>query len=139
MSKMIVWRDEMSVGFPSIDEDHQKLFSIINEFELTKTLAAAETCAKRLFTYTELHFRAEENIQDEYGYPLREQQKEEHKQIINDLRKLVRQSFIEKNVNENVVIEKLSEMLRGWILGHVLQCDLKMKPFFRTHPLRKLV
>ena len=136
---MIVWRNEMSIGVKVIDEDHKELFRIINEFEDCKTRKSAETVAKKLFSYTNSHFRREEELQIEYQYPLRDQQKEDHESIINDLRALIKSAFIDAKHTDEEIIANLSDLAHQWIVGHVIKSDMKMKSFFKTHPLRQLL
>ena len=129
---MIVWREEMCVGIASVDDDHKKLIEIINEFETSKSRKAAELTAKRLFAYTNTHFKREEDLQSEYLYPLRHEQKAQHATIVRDLRLLIRSAFIDTKRSDADVIANLSELMREWIVDHVIQSDMKMKQFFKS-------
>ena len=129
---MIIWRDEMCVGIASIDDDHKNLFNIINEFEQSKTRSAAEATAKKLYTYTQSHFKREEDLQSEYLYPLRHEQKHDHATILKDLRALIKSAFIDAQQKDDEVIAKLSQLMHQWIMGHVIQSDMKMRVFFKS-------
>ena len=129
---MILWRDEMCIGVTAIDDDHKELFNIINEFDTCTTRKSAEATAKKLFGYTQSHFKREEDLQSEYMYPLRNQQKEQHAKIINDLKVLIRDAFINTNQTDAEVIASLSNLMRDWIVDHVIQSDMKMRTFFKS-------
>ena len=129
---MIVWRDEMCIGVSAIDDDHKQLFNIINEFEASKTRKAAESTAKKLFAYTQSHFKREEDLQSEYLYPLRHDQKHDHSVIIKELRALIKHAFIDTKQSDADVIANLSTLMHQWIVGHVIQSDMKMRPFFKA-------
>ena len=129
---MIIWRDEMKIGIPEIDDDHKMLIAIVNEFDACQTLVCAETVAKKLYAYTQSHFKREEQIQDTFRYPYRHEQRHEHAKILADLKRLIKSGFIDKSKDSDDVVSSLSIFMREWIIGHVLQEDLKMKPFFKA-------
>ena len=129
---MIVWREEMSIGVTAIDDDHKALFNIINEFDTSSSRKAAEATAKKLFAYTNSHFKREEELQSEYRYPLHQQQKNEHAKIIGDLKSLIRNAFIDTKHTDEEIIANLSELMRDWIVNHVIQSDMKMRAFFKS-------
>jgi len=128
---MIVWREEMSIGVVAIDDDHKALIDIINEFEDSKTRLKAEVSAKKLFTYTQSHFRREEELQDAFRYPHRHDQKHDHGLIIKDLRGIIKSAFVDKTLSDDGLIASLSKLMHDWIIGHVLTHDMKMKHFFQ--------
>jgi hemerythrin-like metal-binding protein len=129
---MIVWRAEMSVGVGILDDDHKALFAIINEFDTCQTRQCAETAARKLFLYTRSHFRREEAIQEQFRYPLRHEQKNDHRQIIDQLTAVIRGAFVQGGRADAEVISDISALLRRWVIGHVLREDRKMRQFFAS-------
>lgn len=126
----IVWRDAMSVGQPTIDEDHKVLFAIINEFEASPDFTHAEQAARKLYKYTQEHFRREEHMQQLMRYPYAEAHRKEHEDILNSLTGVVRGHFLKKEgTDEAAAIARLTELMRTWIVDHVMTTDRKMKPF----------
>lgn len=134
---MIHWRNEMSVGVATIDEDHKVLIAIINEFEASQSRQSAEITCKKLFAYTQSHFQREEAIQKAYNYPDMAAQHREHGEILGKLRTLIKTSFIDKSaeMDDATLIATLSNLLHDWVVGHVLHADLDMRPFFKTAKL----
>ena len=129
---MIIWRNQMSVGVPAIDEDHKGLFLLVNKLELCQSWEYAENIAKKLYAYTQSHFKREEKIQEQFNFPLFNEQRDEHRKIINDLSSVIKTHFLYKSPSTavNDVIANLIPLLRDWLLGHVLVHDMKMRDFF---------
>ncbi|MGE5516265.1 MAG: bacteriohemerythrin [Bacteroidota bacterium] len=126
----IVWRDAMSVGQPALDGDHQMLFAIINEFEASPDFDRAEQAARKLYKYTQEHFRREESMQQMMRYPEAEAHRQEHAHILDSLTEVVKSHFLQKDgTDQAAAIARLSELMRRWIVDHVMTTDRKMKPY----------
>ncbi len=85
----LVWRKQMSVGNTIIDNEHRYLLDQINALELALNSEdnhdiLVETL-ERLVEYTQTHFDHEEQIQLKIKYPLHEEHKDEHEQILAEL------------------------------------------------------
>jgi hemerythrin len=133
---MVAWRDEMSVGISAIDDDHKMLFSIVEEFDHCRTRQCAERVCRKLYAYCQRHFRREEEIQAAMLYSNRQRHAEEHAVILKRLTTLIKTSFIsaEGRADDNALIINLGELMRDWVMGHVLHSDLAMKGFYQAAP-----
>ena len=131
---MIHWRERMSVDDGGvIDQDHRHLIEIINRFN---TLAAdgldreeALEIAYALKFYTHTHFRREEHLQRLISFPFAEEHKHEHEMLIDRL-----DGVIAHLNDDNVDIDEqtyaeMTAMLRDWLIDHILENDLKMRPY----------
>lgn len=127
----IIWRDAMSVGQPAIDDDHKILFAIINEFEASPDFANAEQAAKKLYRYTQEHFRREEALQQLMRYPDADAHRHEHQRILDALTQVIKGHFLQKDAATQpaAAIARLTELMRSWIVDHVMTTDRKMTPF----------
>lgn len=127
----ILWRDAMSVGHDAIDADHKVLLAIINQFEASPNFAQAEQAAKKLYKYTQEHFRREEALQQMMRYPAAEAHRDEHNRILDALTEVIRTHFLQKRAvsDEAAAIANLTKLMHDWIIGHVVTIDRKMKPF----------
>lgn len=130
---MVAWRDEMSIGVKTIDDDHKALFAIVDEFDACKTRQCAERVCRKLYAYCQTHFKREEEIQAAMLYSNRQRHAEEHAQILKRLTLLIRKSFLAEDgaADDNALIINLGELMRDWVLGHVLHSDLAMKGFYQ--------
>lgn len=126
----IIWRDAMSIGQQTIDDDHKILFAIINEFEASPDFAHAELAAKKLYKYTQEHFRREESMQQMMRYPDAEAHRQAHADILASLTGVIKNHFLNKEgADQAAAIARLTGLMRSWIVDHVIATDCKMKPF----------
>lgn len=127
----IIWRDAMSVGQPTIDEDHKILFAIINDFEASPDFAHAEQAARKLYKYTQEHFRREEALQQMMRYPDADAHRAEHARILDALTEVIRSHFLNKDsqTDHAEAIARLTGLMRNWIVDHVMTTDRKLKPY----------
>lgn len=133
----IIWRDEMSVGNPVIDNEHKYLIALINVIEAATNCKLRNKVMKmhvsQLIIYTEEHFANEETLQENIQFPLRQEHKKEHQKLISQVK--VIQEKIEKckyHDNLDQIVQGLFEMLKDWLLNHIIWEDMKMKPYFKV-------
>jgi hemerythrin len=129
--EFVAWQDEYSVGIETIDQDHKKLLSLINN------LLAAQHCRTgpeferqaldELMDYTQSHFKREEDLMREYGYPDYEGHKAQHDQMAIQAQ-LFRSRYEEKGHDE---IPEVARYLKLWLIQHINGTDRKYVPFLR--------
>lgn len=135
----IVWRDALSVGNDSIDADHRFLLSLINRLEqvLTTDQPSADLLAAidRLRNYTHEHFGREERIMLNLAYAKYDVHKHAHGELIEQLEQVTRpirelgESMPATTANLPAAMrDGVIELLRHWLLDHILKEDLKLKP-----------
>ena len=143
----IVWRDQMSVGNELIDQDHRYLLCLVNSIELAirhgEDSDALLAFVRQLVQYTHFHFEREEGIQKRALYPQAASHHVTHQEILGHLRQ------IEQNVADlhqhatgnslvdgehEIVTGEVMQLLREWILDHVLKDDKRMEPYLRKLP-----
>lgn len=127
----INWTDELSVGVAEMDQQHQKLLSMVNRLiREQKVLSTPETIAQlitEMTDYAEEHFRAEEFLLSEYGYEDIDMQVAQHEAFIADT-----QNFIDaSDVGANILSKALLDYLEKWLVQHILEEDMKYKDFFK--------
>ncbi len=132
---IINWTDDYSVGVTEMDNQHKKLFNMVNRLiEEQKNLTDPKTIADLLTAmtdYSQEHFRAEEYIMAEYGYNRKNEQGKQH------------QAFIEKTISfysateigPNILSNALLEFLSSWLIDHILKEDMMYKDFFKNKGL----
>ncbi|MCG7894597.1 MAG: bacteriohemerythrin [Candidatus Thiodiazotropha taylori] len=132
----IVWKKEMAVHNQIIDDEHKLLICLINGVEIA---LRAENhgmmvlfLVRELKTYTKDHFSAEEKIMLEHDYAGFSEHKRAHQDILQQIQEL--EESIRKAVDNEQALDaeelNLIGLLRSWIIDHVLQVDLKMRPLF---------
>jgi hemerythrin len=132
----IVWREQLSVGLDQIDEDHKQLINLINGFEWATSgqihLDILSRILDELEEYAHGHFEREEKVQASIQFPYRDAHKQAHQVLLSDLKKL-REEFAGLDDSSNTEIRqitgRMAVFLRNWLLDHILEEDLRMKPF----------
>lgn len=129
--KMVVWTDELSVGVERIDNQHKKLFEVINTFyehlEAGKT-SALEDLLSSLSDYAAFHFECEEGYFDAAGHPEAEQHKKAHRGFIAKISGI--QARIRRG--EMVLSLEVTEFLRSWLLNHIKYEDPKYRKYLEA-------
>jgi len=138
---MIVWRDVMSVGAPSLDADHKGLIETINEAEHwihMESWTQLELISTELLRYVDEHFRREEAILDAVSYRDIAHHKAQHAAMV-----LRAKAFHEKFLVASTDEEKRScslalvKTLGEWLINHILKEDMKYRNFIpRKAPAR---
>ncbi len=120
--KQIQWHDSFSVGIKKIDNQHKKLFSLLNELIVASETGQESEVLGRvlddLVSYTDYHFKTEEPF-----FKIHPEQKKHvaiHLGFIREARKMVN-VFHEGVENTG---EKTISYLQNWILNHVLKTDM---------------
>ena len=128
----IAWSERFSVGNPVIDQQHQELFSLINqayvavggdplnEYESLWSILSA------LLEYTRFHFAEEERMLELAAYPKLAAHKELHKDL---LKKTEAMLTALENGEAGIDAESLCQFLKDWIERHVLTVDRDYMPY----------
>jgi hemerythrin-like metal-binding protein len=118
----------MKLGFAPIDDDHEKVLTLVAEVEgLIAEQASTRTLQQsfaRLVETTVDHFRAEERGMQACGYPDLPVHKREHEEITDWLIHL-RQSLMEETPESisNATRAETIAFFRAWVEQHLLQFD----------------
>lgn len=124
----LVWREQLSVGNDLIDSDHKHLIEIINQVEncmRTKSREGLGSAFDRLTRYSKTHFAAEEKIAESIGYKDAPRLHDSHEALLtrlDQLRQEIEDDWSEESMGH------FSELLRSWLVDHVIKEDLRMKP-----------
>lgn len=130
----IQWTPSFAVGDPTIDSQHQELFSRINRLLSAcaegKGDQVVNDTVKFLEEYVVVHFQTEEKMMREKNYPSYVQHKLIHDQFISRLKDLKVKVAAEKN-KLNVVIE-VNRVVVDWLTNHILKVDQEFGKFLST-------
>lgn len=130
---LIVWKAEFVIDDGIIDDDHKFLVSTLNQ--IISTLNRGTDNGAFLYSIRELrdfaivHFRREERLQEIAAYPDRAQHRCEHGVLVEQLDAIIHQ--IDSSPRDHSVEDSaaLKHFFYRWILGHIIDCDLKIRPF----------
>ena len=95
LKKNFGWKEIYSVGNVEIDKEHKKLFDIaqdaFTQVEETQRNAKIKEVLTELYTYMKTHFKHEEKFMKELNYPLLEEHKILHHNIIEKINTFIKQ------------------------------------------------
>lgn len=133
MEKAILWwYDSYSVGIQRFDDQHKKLFEIVNNvFTAIKSrknpasLELLDGALNDLAEYVKLHFEAEEQAMRAHGYPEYDQHKKEH----DDFTRLVADFKCRHDKGGAAITTELLGSLVAWLDTHLNGTDKRYTPY----------
>lgn len=129
---LIEWKDIYETGIVALDNEHRTLVEQINRLgQVLRNKSGDDALGEILAVlqdYTENHFRHEERLMQEYGYP----DLAEHREIHQALRDSVAELKAEYADGKEGLAKELYKFLRGWLLGHIVEVDKKYGAFLES-------
>lgn len=129
---LFTWNSSYSVKVKRFDDDHQQLFSIINELhEGMKEGRGKEVLhdvLTKLLRYTERHFTAEEAVMKELSYPGLSAQVEQHRKFTNKIKEVAEQY---KAGTIGLSIDVL-DFLTKWLSQHIVGVDKQYSDYMNA-------
>lgn len=120
------WDDSLSVGNAQIDKDHKRLMDLVAQLNEAmrsgQGRSAVGTILDELVSYTEEHFRTEENFMREINYPDFPVHKAEHERLVKEVKDL-QTRFQSGSITITVSV---SNFLADWLRNHILVQDKKL-------------
>ena len=127
--KNLKWDDSLSVGVDEIDEDHERLINLFNLLIQAvvnqESLEYVDALLEGLISFSEAHFRHEERLMVRFNYDGLQDHKDEHLDLIDQVRDLQRR-FHE---NKHQLSTDNIEYLREWLTGHIAGQDMRLGYF----------
>ncbi|HBA68963.1 MAG TPA: hemerythrin [Lachnospiraceae bacterium] len=127
MSNRLVWQDRFNIGVSSIDEEHKKLFSILNRlFEYRKQEEKGQWVCEEGIKYFKDHAMKHFTDEEAYMASIHYMGFETHRRLHDNFRKktipalekeLLREAYSEDSINHFLSV------CAGWLIGHTLTED----------------
>jgi hemerythrin len=135
---LLHWRDNMSVGVDALDDDHKKLVDLLNRLHYLN-LAGADhgsvaEVLEELMHYTEYHFDREEKLMQFSDYPELDEHRDCHRKLTRQLLEY-KQTFEDRP--DRFDVKEFYDFVSEWLLVHVLEDDMKYKPYLRSEESSK--
>lgn len=111
----------ISVGIPSIDEEHQQILDLIQrlkEVRPGRERGVAHDVLEELRDYAARHFHHEEQFFVSMGFPEAESHIAEHRALIRK----VDQMLVDK---QHLHRANLAQVLNEWLVHHILEVDME--------------
>lgn len=131
----INWSDKLSVGVQQMDMQHKRLVELINELyeamNSGKGNDVLEGVLNGLITYTKTHFKAEEQLMQQYGYPNFPGHKKLHDELTSQVVEL------NEKIKSGQVVTAVSvgNFLKDWLQNHIMIEDMKYGQFIAQYQM----
>jgi hemerythrin len=126
---LIVWSNDLIVNIHSIDEQHKKLVTLVNNLNDAMSSGKGQQIMGKildnLVAYTKTHFATEERLMTTHTYPGYLIHKKEHDNLTQQVVSL-HQDFKE---GKPVITVALMSFLKDWLGKHIKGTDQKYSPF----------
>lgn len=132
MSTAFGWKDSYSVKVLAMDNQHKKLFLLIQE--LSESMSAGHgkdllgEVLRRLVEYTTHHFAAEEKLMEMHKFPGLPAHRGEHKALTEKVQ-VLKKEFEAGNAN---MAPQLLSFLQNWLTNHIQVVDRKYGDFMNA-------
>lgn len=119
------WTPDMSVGVKVLDDDHRRLFALMNKviaaFYAGVGAGVVASTLDELENYTREHFAREEAMLVARDYGPIESHRAQHRHLVDELVRL----------REEKAGIQLIPALNEWLTTHILKVDLGYRPVFQ--------
>jgi len=120
---LVTWDQTYSVSVRRLDEQHQKLFALLNALHEAmrqgKGQAFVQDTLSELATYTVTHFRAEEELMRKTNYPGLAAHQAEHQRFVDRVNQFTQDLKAGGNVSSLQVVGFIKE----WLAEHIRRTD----------------
>ncbi len=127
---LLRWRDSLSLNVPAIDNDHKRLFDLLNRVRFLDLAGddpeAIIDALSELLLYTQTHFRREERLMELGNYPGLDAHRRYHREFTDKVTEAMAQF---RANSTNFRANNIYKLLANWLVDHVLGEDMKIRPF----------
>jgi hemerythrin len=125
------WKQDLSVGFQEIDDQHKELFRKINDLLESigqgRGIQEVKNMIKFLEDYTATHFSSEEKLMLKHNYNGYPAQKTEHNKfikVLDELKKKIGTSDV--LLSSLLTVQKVTV---DWLINHISKMDKTLGSF----------
>ncbi|MCG8431259.1 MAG: bacteriohemerythrin [Candidatus Omnitrophica bacterium] len=131
----IIWNDSFSVGVAELDEQHRRIIRMMNDLidskeSLQDRVELAARTIEEMSEYAARHFKAEEKLMQEHGYPGFDGHRAQHTGFRQEIMELGNRVVSYGRTIPADAMEKMLLFLYNWWIHHILQSDMAYKRFF---------
>lgn len=129
----ISWRDQMSLDYPPLDDEHKAFLEVINRAMMDlyrHELPGIEMMFESCYDYVRNHFSLEEDVMERIKFPDIDAHIAAHEQFIQNIAEF-RQAYevAETQGKKLDIAQKTLAFLSVWFIGHIISRDKMLKPY----------
>lgn len=127
------WSEDLAVGHPDIDRQHQELFKRFEQFLSACTARDSDQQLHQLFDflseYVVVHFDTEQRLMENHEYAGKDEHMRQHEEFSQQLGALKEEL---KRAGATVeILMRTNKALLYWLTSHIRQTDTKLAQFLR--------
>jgi hemerythrin len=133
---IFTWNDSYSVGVIAMDNQHKKIFDLINQLHTAMSTGKGKevigNVLDEMLEYTQTHFTAEEKLLEKHNYPKLAEQKKEHAffiQKVNEMKQKMHAGSLTLSLETSV-------FLKDWLSHHISGLDKEYGKFFNDEGIK---
>jgi len=127
------WTESLAVGHRTIDEQHRELIDRFRDLLLACKAGKGKDKVAELFgfldSYVASHFRAEEQLMAEHGYPGLIEHKSQHAWLVGKLADL--KGTLQADGPSFHLVVEANQTLLNWIVEHIRNTDVRFGKFLQ--------
>ncbi|HCF57997.1 MAG TPA: hemerythrin [Myxococcales bacterium] len=131
----IRWTQDLTVGIEAIDQQHQRLFEIVDgllaAMQAGKGRAEVSKVLDFLNEYVLAHFALEERAMQEMGDPNYASHKGEHDGFVKTIERLKR--LHEEGGARTALVIEVNHRVCGWLRNHIAKTDVTIRDALEKH------
>jgi len=136
LSKALEWDASFATGVSTFDQQHRKLFDMVNELadamQQKKSKEAIGRVLNGLAEYTVNHFADEERSFAQSRYPEEKEHKAMHKKLVDQVVELIGKF----NAGETLLTQDVINFLQDWLINHIKGTDKKYGPHLNKNGIK---
>jgi hemerythrin-like metal-binding protein len=123
---LLQWKPSYTLGVPSVDHEHRELIDLINQayshMERDSAPDRIEACLEDIHAAISLHFALEERHMRQAGYPEFQAHKDEHEELLDQIRDMMDEFADDPESGERQLRAKLAD----WFGQHFATYDARL-------------
>ncbi len=135
-SETFRWTESYSVNVAALDEQHRRLFDIVNELDRALRAgeggAALKAVLQKLTNYAAEHFATEESLMAQHSFPGLASHRRYHEEFREKLAEFL---DAHRAAKAGAPVEVLLFM-QGWLKQHLLKTDKQYSDFLNARGVR---
>lgn len=136
LGKAIEWEDSFATGVSLFDQQHKKLFDMVNELHDAMQQKRSKDAIGRILNglaeYTVNHFADEERSFSQTGYAEEAQHKQLHKKLVDQVVELLGKF----NNGEALMTQEVITFLKDWLINHIQGVDKRYGPHLNKNGIK---
>lgn len=129
----ILWRKQLGVGHPEVDQGHQVFLDLIRNVSSASERQEPKAWCLRLLRevkkYADFHFFSEENLMLRVGYPDYLDHQRSHTELLIAL-----DERLDAYASDHIDLEAVVVFLFDWFVMHTTKDDKKLGKFLNKTP-----